>query len=137
MSTKVHPQFAEFRLRELAYQPTTEAEFKNPLEDMEMFQTQDVIDRVVTYVSKFAYNDECEVLYKKFDERMSIATIEQDKNEFIFVIFDKQDYWIEIRRKFVNQNNRKVTRRRKVNWIACHSCICDQHVQVNVEKLFR
>lgn len=136
MSTKVHPQFAEFRLKELEYQPS-ESHVENPLSDMSMFQTDYVISQVIDYVNEFAYQGKARIEYIEFRNSPSMAMIMSSATDFITITFDKSDYWIEIERTFKNQNNRKVRRKRKVNWIACHSCICDQHVQVNIEKLFR
>lgn len=119
----------------LAYQPKERVE--NPLNDMEMFQTPKVINSIIDSVNKHAYGNEAFNFYEQESEVISVANLVVDCNERIVIEFDKSQYWITIKRVYRNEKGRQCTRKRQVNWIACHSVISDGHIQVNVEKLFR
>ena len=119
----------------LAYQPTGRVE--NPLNDMEMFQTPQVIRSVIESVNKHAYGNEAHDNYFHENDVLSVANLVMSDDEHIGSEFDKSQYWITINRIYRNENGRRCTRKRQVNWIACHSVICDDHIKVNVEKLFR
>lgn len=67
----------------------------------------------------------------------SVANLVMSGDEHIVIEFDKSQYWITIKRIYRNESGRKYTRKRQVNWIACHSVVGDDVIKVNVEKLFR
>ena len=117
----------------LAYQPKGRVE--NPLNDMEMFQTPQVMREVIESVNRNAYNSLGHDNYEVIDENKSVATIVMDENEFMTIEFDKSDCWFTIKRTFRNENGRKVHRRRKMNWLVAHSVVCDECVRVQLEEM--
>lgn len=121
----------------LTYQPHKLEEHINPMDDMRMFQTPQTIRKVIETVNKYAYNSNGHDEYTEIDDVVSVAKIVASEDDYITITFEKNDYWIDIKRTFRNDNNRRVSRKRRINWIIAHSRVLEECAEANVKILFR
>ena len=92
---------------------------------------------MISFVSIYGWNTAPGAQITVIDDVVSVAKIVVSEDDYITITFEKNDYWIDIKRTFRSDNNRRVSRKRRINWIIAHSRVLEECVDANVKILFR